>query len=197
MKKIFRVVVFVLFFMIFLFDVVILFSQKRVPCQEEKLNQQQVDMQLNRYQISNCYANDYIELKNSILYYKGDKVTLQNVINTRPVLILRFSIFNCPACVNFAFDQLREHFGDFVSDNRIVFIYDDVNMRVSESMFGKIPYVSKEKDVLGLSLENENTPFMFILDQDMKTRHVFIPEKGMPELTDEYLSAMKERYFDK
>jgi hypothetical protein len=70
-------------------------------------------------------------------------------------------------------------------------------MRVSESMFGKIPYVSKEKDVLGLSLENENTPFMFILDQDMKTRHVFIPEKGMPELTDEYLSAMKERYFDK
>jgi hypothetical protein len=45
-------------------------------------------------------------------------------------------------------------------------------------------------------MENSNIPFMFILDSEMIVKHFFVPEKGMPELTDEYLQIVKERYLN-
>nr|WP_319398804.1 hypothetical protein [uncultured Carboxylicivirga sp.] len=76
-------------------------------------------------------------------------------------------------------------------------MYDSVNGRITENMFGKMPYMSLKEDILGIPMEKINIPYMFILDSTLVVKQFFVPEKSMPELTDTYLNIIKARYFSK
>lgn len=141
------------------------------------------------------YENEIRAVNNCRLQISDDNIQLKDIVAKSPVLVFRFSIFSCSACVNFTLDRLKNYFVDFETNGKIVLIYDDENMRVSDAMFGKMPYATQNRNILGLPLEKANIPFLFILDEEMKTKQFFVPEKEMPELTDRYLSVIKERYF--
>ena len=152
--------------------------------------------QIQKRFVSKVYRNNLLDINDGKLFLKNTKVKIRDLLINSSILILRFSIFNCSACIHFALDKLLQGFKDFKSNKRILLIYDDENMRVYESTFGKISYVSTNRNVLGLPIESTNTPSLFILDNDLKNKQFFVPEKEMPELTDEYLSIIKRRYFD-
>ena len=181
-------------FSIAIFDLYFIFQRNldsgtQIATKEITINQVQEQL------IKNLYKNELQKINNSEIYYKNTLIEIKNLTIDSPVLIYRFSLFNCSPCVNFTLDKLKEHFPDFSTNNRIMLIYDDENMRISESMFGKNIYVTKDRYSLGLPMEKINIPFMFILDEDLITKQFFVPEKGMPSLTDEYLSIIKMRYF--
>lgn len=178
------------------FDVYFMFSKQNSNCLSERINQKNIDIKIFQNQVSKYYSNELLNIKNCKLYLNNKPLILSNKFFDKPVLVFRFSIFNCSECVHFALNKLKQNLHDFATNDRIILIYDDNNMRVSESMFGKMPYVTKERNIMGIPMENSNIPFMFILDTEMKVKHFFIPEKGMPELTDEYLSIIKTRYFN-
>lgn len=180
---------------LFLFDVYYFLSPQKDSFAQEQLEIKKIYSNQFKDQVSNIYSNELQKVNNGKLFLKSMPVKLQEIILNSPILVFRFSLFNCTACVNFGLDKLQEYFKDFASNNRIILIYDDENMRVSGSMFGKMPYVTKDRYILGLPMEKSNTPFIFLLDSDMKAKQFFVPEKEMPSLTDEYLSIIKKRYF--
>jgi|GEM_PF-69726 len=195
MKKFIIRSIVILFILIVIFDVYFIFLPQKTNCFKEKFSQKIADEDFYKDNISNLYLNEFVSIKNCTLDLKGKPYILSEKLTSDPVLVLRCSMFNCSVCINFVLDKLKTHFKDYATNNRILLIYDDENMRVSETMFGKLPYVTKDRHVLGLPLEDANLPFFFILNNDMKTKLFFIPEKGMPILTDEYLSIIKKRYF--
>lgn len=186
----------ILLFIIFVFDIYFFLIQKKTNCLNERLSQKQIDINIFKNQMSNLYSSESISIQNCDLYLNNSVMNLRELSITKPILVLRFSIFNCSTCVDFTLEKLQEHFHDFALNKRIIIVYDDENMRVSESMFGKMPYVTTNRYILGLPIEKSNIPFMFIVDSTLITKQLFIPEKGMPSLTDEYLSIIKTRYFN-
>ena len=46
---------------------------------------------------------------------------------------------------------------------------------------------------LDIPIEGLDISYMFLLDNDFKAKFVFIPEKTMPRLTDNYLYLMKSK----
>ena len=48
---------------------------------------------------------------------------------------------------------------------------------------------------LSLPLEEEGFPYCFLLSSDMTILHAFIPDKAVPDLANNYLKNISQRYF--
>ena len=46
-----------------------------------------------------------------------------------------------------------------------------------------------------LPLEEEGFPYCFLLSSDMTILHAFIPDKAVPDLANNYLKNISQRYF--
>ncbi len=183
----------------FIFDVCMILKKdnsKSKDCFQERIKQKKTDIDhFKRLMLSNIFKNEYSQINNCVLFDNNDSVRLVDIIVNKPVLVLRCSVYNCPACVHHIVNKLKEHFSDYTKNPSIIVIYDSENMRYSKDICEKTAYVTNKRNILGLPMENRNMPFLFILDKDMKAKMFFIPDKGMPELTDEYLSILKKRMF--
>lgn len=196
MKKKVKILITLILGCLLIFDVYFFLVYEKDNCLEKQfVTKQNIVKQFQNIMVTNIYKNELHPIKNSNLFLEKKHVQLNDIVSDSSLLVLRFSIFNCSACFNFALNKIREHFEDFESNNRVILIYDDENMRVHKNMFGKMPYVTTDRNALSIPLEKSNIPFLFILDNEMKAKQIFVPEKGMPDLTDEYLSIIKRRYF--
>ena len=52
-----------------------------------------------------------------------------------------------------------------------------------------------ENGNLSLPLEEEGFPYCFLLSSDMTILHAFIPDKAVPDLANNYLKNISQRYF--
>jgi hypothetical protein len=178
-KNSFQGIIFLALVLLFAFDVYYFLFPKINNCSQERSETEKITV--NKFQeqvVANVYKNELHKVNNGKLYFNEKYIELYNLKMDFPILVFRFSLFNCTVCVNFALQKLQKHFQDFTTNSRIILIYDDENMRVSESMFGKMPYVTKDRYILGLPMEKSNTPFIFLLDSDMKAKTVFCARKG-------------------
>ncbi|MFT3737654.1 MAG: hypothetical protein QM786_02750 [Breznakibacter sp.] len=121
---------------------------------------------------------------------------MKKLIVEEPVLVFRYSIFNCSVCVIFALDKIKEHLSGYEGTNRIIYIYDEERLKQPNITPKANTYLSQNRQVLGLPMEQKNNPFFFLLTKDMKADLFFVPEKSMPTLTDEYLKIVKKRFFE-
>lgn len=46
---------------------------------------------------------------------------------------------------------------------------------------------------LGLSIEEENEPFMFLTDSDFVVRYLFVPDRELPELSRSYYEFASQK----
>lgn len=120
-----------------------------------------------------------------------------NIINysidtqIKPVLICRFSSLSCKSCVNFIEKKIKQHFTNIDSEP-ILFIEFEGG---KESYLNGIRCINIESNKIGLSIEETNLPFLFLLI-DNKVQHFFLPDINFPEYTDLYLQNIKKRYFE-
>ncbi len=198
MKKLIVAILVIALLGLLLFDIYVLTFQKHSNCIEEEINQKQKDVSIFQNQIlSYIYENELLDIADCELYKEETPFRLFDIIANEPVLVLRFSEFNCNACVDFLTNQIKENFVDYLTNPKIVLIYDSETMRLPQNIFEKPVFLTQKKNLLGLPMEKFNTPFMFILDKDMKAEQFFVPEMAMPELTNKYLTIIKRRYFKK
>ncbi len=152
---------------------------------------------INNALVRNIYLKEDLKVKNNKLLFYNDTIFLSELCCNHTCLIFRFSLFNCSMCVNSVLEKIKDIFPNYKDNTKIVFMYDSVNGRITENMFGKMPYMSLKEDILGIPMEKINIPYMFILDSTLVVKQFFVPEKSMPELTDTYLNIIKARYFSK
>ena len=123
----------------------------------------------------------------------GDSIALSQLKKKKNTLVLRYSYLNCRSCVDNAIARLLEFtnqnddidvllLGSY-QNNKDLKIFKQINKNVANV------YMIKHLEV---PIEDENIPYLFILDEDMQILDLFIPRKEIPELTREYLEKIKK-----
>ncbi len=174
---------------LFTLNILIRFQNKRdsnrVILKQEYIRQ--LELNLN---------DDFKPIKNIELYSGNDTSEIYELYNLiqEPCIVYRFSGKMCNECIEFGLQKLIEYIPDFVSNDRILIICDDTNPRIKNSYFGKKLF-SFSGSKFNLSIEHYGLPYLFIIDNDKKCKHLFIPDKTFPELTDSYLKIIEKKYF--
>jgi len=138
--------------------------------------------------------NHHFPVENPQVFFGNDSITkyrLSDLVEDG-ALIFSFSHDMCEICVDFAIEKLKEHFKDYPSISKVILLPISLQSRLKEGFYGKqtVSYVKGEPLVFEDVLKH---PCFFILDGDLITDMVFIPEKSFPEMTDMYLEKVKSR----
>jgi len=171
----------------------------------DKIEEFEIDISIKTEELDKFVSKDFMQIKtNGNFIDRGLKVKSKNgdillldslITGDNCFLIFRFSDFNCIACYEDYFSQIRFFFDDIGNEN-ILFLAKyssmrDLNVFLRTQNFSCRTYNLFEEG-LGLSIENLREPYFFILDSSFEIKNVFIVSKGYPELTDEYLNQVSK-----
>ncbi len=134
--------------------------------------------------------------KNLELQNKGDSLLLSELNIIRPKLVLRYSELNCNVCVDSQFETLNRVTKQIGEENILIFgsysKLDDLNR------FKRINNIHLEiynlKNI-GLSIDDENIPYYFVLDSSLVVKDLFIPKDEYPDLTKSFFELISKKYF--
>ena len=117
----------------------------------------------------------------------------------KEVLVVRVNELYCSDCVNFILQKIGRLSKELNLDENILLIgsyqsstarrYLEKNMKLPSTVF------DIENGNLSLPLEEEGFPYCFLLSSDMTILHAFIPDKAVPDLANNYLKNISQRYF--
>ena len=132
--------------------------------------------------------------------YNGVTIPLEEYMKGRKeVLVVRVNELYCSDCVNFILQKIGRLSKELNLDENILLIgsyqsstarrYLEKNMKLPSTVF------DIENGNLSLPLEEEGFPYCFLLSSDMTILHTFIPDKAVPDLANNYLKNISQRYF--
>ncbi|TDX00496.1 hypothetical protein [Dinghuibacter silviterrae] len=155
--------------------------------------------ELTKYDSLTYKSDDYqldgdLELKG----LDGKSVRLKSLLKSGPKLIFRYSEINCNVCYQKVLDELSALIKKIGPQN-ILIITSYYNQRELYN-FMRVNNISQNvfnigTASLGLPIEKYDVPFLFMADQSLKTKVLFVPYKRNPGLTKQYFLSVKERYF--
>jgi hypothetical protein len=140
--------------------------------------------------------NDEISSSIEVIDENKNKIQLKEMLSKQPKLVFRYSELNCQQCVDTVFKRLKQ-LAEEVGKEKILILSSYSNHR-DLLLFKRINQIDLEvynlnETKLDISVEEVNIPYMFLLDNDFRAKFVFIPEKTMPQLTDNYLLLIKNK----
>jgi hypothetical protein len=131
--------------------------------------------------------------------------TLNNILQIKELfkreqkqfLVCRFSQLNCESCVISSINALRNWI-DSIGINNVMFLGNHPNNRIftrTLSLYGI--QTMKVYNVVEFSIPAEQLgyPYYFVLNSNLCISDIFVPNKSFPNITNLYLSHIKERYF--
>jgi hypothetical protein len=186
--------------LLFLFSIIcaLLFSSKRnadaYAASIEQKSVRQIDKLSNILFLQTEYTNPVmikdIQMMSSTLH----KASLSDIISKHGwTLIYRFTSSDCFECVNVQLGLLKEKFPSSVSNIKIIATYpgmNDLNVVNKENDL-RFAFFNTDDNHLKLVAEQLNTPYFFLIDSALQVRNLFIPEKGMPDLTRRYFNHIE------
>ncbi|MEC3880924.1 hypothetical protein [Parapedobacter sp. 10938] len=133
--------------------------------------------------------NKSLHIKDS----NDSETTVEDLSERSPLLVFRYSQYDCNLCIDQVLQKLHAIYeGD---EDKVCLIVDGMTGREFRLKYKnrKMNFSSYfvADDNLGLSLENKNLPFLFVLSDDARVNKVFVPFKEYPNQTDAYLKNIK------
>lgn len=127
-----------------------------------------------------------------LLYTKErDSIRLYEIERKEYTLVLRYSTQCCSTCVEDILTKMKDFEKHY--PNIDVLLLTTYRIEIEKDIFKKIcrtfPNVYNVFS-LGIPLEEEIVPYLFVLDKDLRVIDTFIPDKDMPELTNRYLKRV-------
>ncbi|MEC3881178.1 hypothetical protein [Parapedobacter sp. 10938] len=125
-------------------------------------------------------------------------ISLADISADFPILVFRYSKFDCHLCVDQILDKLTRLFK--VEEKKVCILVDGYSSRELRIKYKgsawKFPIYILDKEKLGLKLENKNLPFLFVLkNKNLEVSKIFVPFKEHSRQTDTYLQNIAT-YFD-
>ena len=151
------------------------------------------------YLFSQNLLSSGLVLRNiSVTNEKGIKFRLNILFGNNPKFVLRYSEINCMTCVDSSLKYI-EKYKKIIGPENIIVLASYKNQQ-DLAIFKRVSKIEFEifntgENTVGLPIEKENTPFMFITNGTLIAQSVFLPEKTMPELTEMYFMTIISRYF--
>ena len=110
---------------------------------------------------------------------------------SRSRIIIRYSELNCNVCIDSLFSCIDNHLNKKEKQQiHILASYHNRNDLLIFKRINNLSYPIYRIDSLGISLENLNEPFIFVLNKDYSISHLFIPHKERPQDTRRYLNIV-------
>ena len=124
---------------------------------------------------------------------------LFDLMINKPLLIYRFGEIKCNSCFETEIKELQREFDDNPSLVCILCSYWSNLEFHNFKRFNRInfPLYRIDKDAFEWEIENNGNPYYFILHQNMKISHIYVPNKAYPELSKQYLEGVKRFLSDK
>lgn len=113
-------------------------------------------------------------------------------------LILKVSNKNCTPCIDIELENLYR-MSERIGMNKIIVLCEYDNIREFSAYFKTFQYpfacFYTESGNFHDILEQENVPFVFIMDRNLRIRNLFIPSKDLTDYSNTYYSIMAEKYW--
>lgn len=165
--------------------------------------------------ISRLNKNNYILESNSLCQFKYNGRVLRDftVTDMHNVphklsslfsgdgfkLIFKISHKNCTPCIDNELENLYR-VSEKIGVDKIVILCESANMREFVAYFRALAYPFTcyyiEEDSFGDILSKENIPFVFLMNEELRIRNLFIPSKELPNYAREYYHLMIARYWN-
>lgn len=139
--------------------------------------------------------DDGFKLKDTDSILTADKkfIPFSKLIGNGEKLVFRYSYIDCDVCVDSVLSAVQRITKKNKLDKLIV-LTDTKTERdfLLKNQYKKHPYpvYALVRNKLGLTMENKNLPFLFLVSPDMKVSKVFIPFKESHYQTQQYLGYM-------
>lgn len=130
---------------------------------------------------------------------KDDEIELKQLVNT-PKLIYMFSQLSCHSCIENEISLLKKFAGKIGEENIILITnYSDINYmykfkRINE--LDRFQIFNLKDNFIHSKLALENVPYYFIIENDLTTKALFVPDKSLNELTVRYYNLIIPSYFN-
>lgn len=137
--------------------------------------------------------------RNMLLYTKdGDSIRLSEIKRKKNTLVLRYSTLCCSSCVESILSEMQNFEKQY--PNIDILLLTTYRITSEEDSFRRIcklfPNVYSVLS-LRIPMEDEMTPYLFILDKDMRVVDTFIPHWELPELTSRYFKKVAMNLVDR
>ncbi|MDR0603601.1 MAG: hypothetical protein LBG80_04775 [Bacteroidales bacterium] len=137
---------------------------------------------------------EHYPLNNCKIYIGSDTskiVSVETLVN-KPKLIFGLPKDICPPCIDFVIEQLKEIMPDHLYNDDVIFVAD-IERRLKDNYYNKQVVSFHNKN--DFPLYKIGVPYLFVLDDNMVVKMLFITDKGNPELTAEYIKNIKRFLF--
>ena len=139
--------------------------------------------------------NDYHKINSSLTVKDtlGTQYKLETLTKGKYKLVFRYSWKDCGTCINDVIGKLNNPSSKYNLDNVILitdsFSDKDFRTQTRNKKFNHQIYTLLDEK-LGLTLENKNFVFLFILTPDFRVTKIFVPLLETPKDTENYLTEM-------
>lgn len=135
-----------------------------------------------------CLNMDGLKLNPNIKIAKNEMTLVESIIPGKH-LVLRVQESNCNECVTYCLRSLEEMKGK-LPNIILLSTYNDLDefKRDHKTDFP----IFNVKD-LNIPFDQTTSPYLFMLDSDFEISSPFIPDKGYPDLFDQYLLTISSR----
>ncbi len=137
----------------------------------------------------------------SLVNIKNKKRTVKEIFARKtPCLIFRYSQSDCSPCVNTTFEYLWKLKNSVDPDKlQIVIIpyYAELRAMIvqnSQSFKNQFPFYLTNEKGLGLPIDKDYVPYMFILDENKRTCNMFVVDMMFQPLLEKYFNVLIENY---
>ncbi len=136
-------------------------------------------------------SNNGLLLKNQEVYFGNDSLNtmLFEDLAKEKKLYFYFSYNTCSPCIQECVDMLERYIPDYLESDKVIFLSPDYLPRFRNSCYGK-RLLGLKNECLGISLEEENVPFFFVLDRNLKITSLHVVNKNDFERTGRYLKGI-------
>jgi hypothetical protein len=114
------------------------------------------------------------------------------------ILVCRFSDLHCETCIDYSIRMLLQ-WVDSIGKDKILFLGAYRNNKIfnrQKPLYGIDALETVNTIALHIPAEDLGYPYYFVLDSTLRISNVFIPDKGVPNVTNKYLELVKEKYFN-
>lgn len=169
--------------------------------EKEKINQFEFETSnFKHFFVSNIFRDIEYEMSGQIklLDVDGTEVEWSHIIGKGPKLILFINSLSCEYCISSEIRMMKEYLSDLRTDDIIILTgYSNLNstniIAKKYEINYKIYNVVKNA-MLPDFMHNPTEPIVFILNENNKIKYLFIPNKNLSFISQEYYNVVKE-YF--
>lgn len=134
-----------------------------------------------------------LNLNSKLTSIKGDTIFLNSLIGKNDKLFFKFSENSCTPCVEMELSFLEQNANE-IGINNIIIIASYKNLRHLKLLKQKVKQdiaIYSINESIGFPGEFDNIPFLFVINSSKQLKFIFIPEKSLPNLSEQYYNILK------